>query len=275
MFTGPCDLLSSHLLLLLPYIITKGPSSGKGRSSFSEACQGLVTIAKDNEELLTELASKRDQLTEQVKHANPRLAPDKLLNEVNSLISPVLVCWGKHNPPSVFESFSILIPNGKGGIVKHHYPVEKKFSLPEIVIRFIRILYGYNLNYPSSARYAWQFIERRLVDLYRFEEAPPIPLGAYQTNVAEIEKAISEFDSQIETADSDNEPEVTDEKAGGVVELDSSDSEEKSERAPPSSPLTEKSSGSGDSSPEPLKRTRGRPPARSPNKTFQGKGPRK
>lgn len=293
MFTGPCDLLCSHLILLLPYIITKGPSSGKGRSSFSEACQGLVTIAKDDQELQTELASKRNQLTEQLKHSRPRLTADQLLNEVNALISPVLVCWSDRNPPSTFDSFSILIPNGKGGIVRHNYPVESKLSLPEVVLRFVRILFGYNLSYPCSARYTWQFIERRLIDLYRFQEGPPLPRGAYQTNVAEIEKAIAEFDIQLDKMETDNEEveeavaeqtagvggvdEGVAEQTAGVREVNLSDSDE-SEKAPPYSPVTDvgepsSSSSSVESSPEPVKRTRGRPPGRS--QKFVGKGPRK
>lgn len=165
------DRRATYLLLTLPFTIQRGSSEveGKGIASRRDTIAHFVTLLADDEELTRLLSQRKRDITELLlRKLNSPTDEDRTRAAINAVSSlkPFIVGWS--NNLASLKNYSIIIPTGDGGYLRHNY-----FDSPlsEVVVEYFRVVYGFYLNYPSPTRHVWTFVERQLIDLFPSTEA--------------------------------------------------------------------------------------------------------
>lgn len=137
---------------------------GKGLASRLETIDNFVTLLKDESQLYQLIETRKRDVAALLLKNRSSVSEEERSEAKQAAVSslkPFLVGWG-----TTYESlvdFSIVIPTGAGGYLRHNY---FSTSLCQVVVDYLTVAYGFYLNYPSPAKHVWTFIERKLIGLF-------------------------------------------------------------------------------------------------------------
>lgn len=161
---------------------------GKGRSTRQDAISCFVARLRNRNEIRELLNSREREIATYLQEATTHDSScegdteETIAKAARASLKPIIVSW--FPIPSASSNFTIVFPDGVGGFSTHDY---EDVNLVDVVVDFIRGIYALYLNYPSPARHAWVFVERKLVNLFEGVSDPPPVHAGFKSAISKLE----------------------------------------------------------------------------------------